>query len=72
MTSDLRSWFFCLAFLSIGLESNFRELGRQMARGRPLILYVLGQAFNVVLTLLIVWLVFSGAVFEVPDFQVRN
>lgn len=72
VTSDLRSWFFCLAFLSIGLESNFRELGRQMARGRPLILYVLGQAFNVVLTLLIVWLVFSGAVFEVPDFQVRN
>ncbi len=26
-TGDFRSWFSCLAFLSIGLGSNFRELG---------------------------------------------
>lgn len=68
VTSDFRSWFFCLAFLSIGLESDFRALGRQMARGRPLILYLTGQTFNVLLTLLVVWLVFSGVLFEIPDF----
>ena len=68
VTSDFRSWFFCLAFLSIGLESDFRALGRQMARGRPLILYLTGQTFNVLLTLLAVWLVFSGVLFEIPDF----
>jgi uncharacterized membrane protein YadS len=68
VTSDFRSWFFCLAFLSIGLESDFRELGQQMARGRPLVLYLVGQTFNVLLTLLVVWLVFSGVLFEVPDF----
>lgn len=68
VTSDFRSWFFCLAFLSIGLESNFRELGRQMARGRPLVLYLVGQTFNILLTLAVVWLVFSGVVFEVPEF----
>ncbi len=67
-TSDFRSWFFCLAFLSIGLESDFRALGRQMARGRPLLLYLTGQTFNVLLTLLVVWLVFSGVLFEIPDF----
>lgn len=65
VTSDLRSWFFCLAFLSIGLESEFSRLADQMARGRPLILYVVGQAFNVVLTLVVVWLVFGGVLFDV-------
>jgi uncharacterized membrane protein YadS len=65
VTSDLRSWFFCLAFLSIGLESDFRRLADQMARGRPLILYVAGQTFNVLLTLLVAWLVFGGVVFDV-------
>jgi uncharacterized membrane protein YadS len=67
VTSDFRSWFFCLAFLSIGLESNFRELGQQMARGRPLLLYLVGQTFNILLTLLVVWLVFSGVIFDVPE-----
>jgi uncharacterized integral membrane protein (TIGR00698 family) len=68
VTSDYRSWFFCLAFLSIGLESDFRQLGRQMGRGRPLVLYLVGQTFNVLLTLLVVWLVFSGLVFPPMQF----
>ena len=63
VTSDFRSWFFCLAFLSIGLESDFRKLGQQMGRGRPLVLYLVGQTLNVVLTLMVVWIVFSGLVF---------
>ena len=67
VTSDFRSWFFCLAFLSIGLESNFRALAHQMARGKPLLLYLVGQTFNILLTLLVVWLVFSGVIFAVPE-----
>jgi len=67
ITSDFRSWLFCLAFLSIGLESNFRGLAHQMARGKPLVLYLVGQTFNILLTLLVVWLVFSGVIFDVPD-----
>lgn len=59
-TSDtLRGWFFCLAFVSIGLESNFRELSKQMAGGKPLILYVSGQCLNLALTLLMAWLMFE-------------
>ncbi len=59
-TSDtFRGWFFCLAFVSIGLESNFRELSKQMAGGKPLILYVCGQSLNLVLTLLMAWLMFE-------------
>lgn len=58
VTEVLRGWFFCLAFVSIGLESNFRDLAGQMERGKPLILYAVGQSFNLVLTLLIAYLAF--------------
>ena len=46
------------AFVSIGLESNFKELGKQMEGGKPLVLYVVGQSFNLILTLFIAWLAF--------------
>ncbi|HHE75235.1 MAG TPA: putative sulfate exporter family transporter [Desulfobacteraceae bacterium] len=58
VTKVLRGWFFCLAFTSIGLESNFRDLASRMEGGKPLILYVVGQSFNLVLTLLVAFLAF--------------
>ena len=64
LTSDLRGWLFCLAFASIGLESNFRALAGQVSGGRPIQLYVVGQAFNLVLTLLAAWLAFGGVLFD--------
>ncbi|GIX05544.1 MAG: UPF0324 membrane protein [Planctomycetaceae bacterium] len=57
-TSPLRSWFFCLAFVSIGLETRFRELIPYLRSGKPLVLYVCGQAFNLALTLGMAWLMF--------------
>ena len=64
LTSDLRGWLFCLAFASIGLESNFRALAGHVAGGRPIQLYVVGQTFNLVLTLLVAWLAFGGVLFD--------
>jgi len=58
VTNPLRGWFFCLAFVSIGLESNFRELAKQMEGGKPLVLYIVGQSFNLILTLFVAWLAF--------------
>lgn len=58
VTERLRGWFFCLAFLSIGLESNFRDLAGRMEGGKPLTLYVTGQSFNLALTLLVAFLAF--------------
>lgn len=58
-TEILRGWFFCLAFVSIGLESNFRELAEHMKGGKPLVLYVCGQALNLALTLLMAWIMFE-------------
>ncbi len=57
-TKDLRTWMFCLAFVSIGLSTNFRELKEHFTGGKPFILYIFGQTFNLVLTLFIAWLMF--------------
>ena len=64
ITSDFRGWFFCLAFVSIGLESNMKQLMGQVHGGRPIQLYVVGQTFNLVLTLVAAYLAFGGILFE--------
>ncbi len=57
--SDLfRGWFFCLSFVSIGLATNFRELKEHFSGGKPLILYVFGQSFNLCLTLIMAYIMF--------------
>jgi uncharacterized membrane protein YadS len=53
-----RGWFFCLSFVSIGLATNFRELKEHFRGGKPLILYVCGQSFNLCLTLLVAYIMF--------------
>jgi uncharacterized integral membrane protein (TIGR00698 family) len=58
VTKTLRGWFFCLAFLSIGLESNFKDLTDRMEGGKPMALYVVGQTFNLILTLAVAYLAF--------------
>jgi len=58
-TKTFRGWFFCLAFVSIGLESNFAELSKQLSGGKPIVLYLVGQSFNIILTLLMAWIAFG-------------
>ncbi len=58
-TDVFRSWFFCLAFVCIGLETNFRRLAAYLQGGKPLVLYVVGQSLNLVLTLAMAWLMFE-------------
>lgn len=59
VSKALRGWFFCLAFVAIGLESNFSELAKQFRGGRPLVLYIAGQTLNLILTLGMAWLMFE-------------
>lgn len=61
-----KNWAFVLAFTSIGLDTNFREIKEQFQGGKPLILYVVGQLFNIVLTFLAVYLLLSGKFFPLP------
>ena len=57
-SKSMRSWLFCLAFVSIGLSTNFKELKSHFSGGKPLILYVSGQLLNILLTLLMAWIMF--------------
>ncbi len=58
MTKNLRGWFFCLAFVSIGLATNFRELREYFKGGKPFILYLCGQTLNLILTLTMAYIMF--------------
>lgn len=62
-----KNWAFVLAFTSIGLDTNFREIKEQFQGGKPLALYVVGQLFNIVLTFAAVYLLLSGKFFPLPD-----
>ena len=61
-----KNWCFVLAFLCIGLETNFKTIWKQMHGGKTLALYVVGQIFNIALTFFAVWLLLSGVLFPVP------
>jgi uncharacterized membrane protein YadS len=66
-TKDLRGWLFCLAFVSIGLSVNFKELKGYFSGGKPLILYLCGQTLNLILTLLMAYLMFYIVFPEITD-----
>lgn len=63
LSKVLRGWFFCVAFVAIGLESNFKELASQVVGGKPIYLYIVGQSFNLALTLVMSWIAFGGIIF---------
>lgn len=62
-----KNWAFVLAFTSIGLDTNFKEIWKSMHGGKVLWLYIVGQTFNILLTLLAVWVLLSGEFFPIPD-----
>lgn len=61
-----KNWAFVLAFTSIGLSTNFREIKEEVSGGKPLVLYVVGQLFNIVLTFAVVYIALSGKFFPLP------
>ena len=61
-----KNWCFVLAFCSIGLDTNFKEIIKNMQGGKVLWLYVTGQLFNIALTFFAVWLLLSGKFFPIP------
>lgn len=58
-TKELQGWLFCLAFVCIGLETNFRRLWPYLKSGKAVVLYVCGQSFNLMLTLVMAYLMFG-------------
>jgi uncharacterized integral membrane protein (TIGR00698 family) len=60
-----RVWLFAICFVCIGLETQVKELV-SVGGGRPAIAYFIAQGFNILWTLLIVWLLWSGKFFVPP------
>jgi uncharacterized membrane protein YadS len=65
---EFRTWWFALAFVSIGLETRFTDIVK-MEGGRPAAAFIMAQAFNVVWTLILAYLLFGGILFAVPDIK---
>lgn len=59
----LRTVWFALAFVSIGLEAKFSDLIK-MDRGRPALAFIGAQVFNIILTLVIAYILFGGSLFS--------
>jgi uncharacterized integral membrane protein (TIGR00698 family) len=65
LIAGLRTWWFALAFTSIGLETKFTDL-LSMEGGRPFVAFVGAQCANLVWTLLLAYLIFGGVFFPPP------
>lgn len=65
VTRVYREWFFTIAFVSIGLDTRFMELVK-VGGGKPALVFVTAQVFNILLVLLVAWILFSGTFFPSP------
>lgn len=66
--SGLRTVWFALAFVAIGLEARFADLVKTDG-GRPAVAFISAQLFNIIWTLLWAYLLFGGVLFPVPDIK---
>jgi uncharacterized membrane protein YadS len=66
--NSLRTIWFALAFVSIGLEAKFSDLVK-IQGGRPAFAFIGAQVFNIAWTLLWAYLLFGGVLFPVPDIK---
>lgn len=63
--NSLRTIWFALAFVAIGLEAKFTDLFR-LQGGRPALVFTGAQIFNIIWTLLWAYLLFGGILFPSP------
>ncbi|GEO08516.1 YeiH family protein [Segetibacter aerophilus] len=68
MLNSLRTVWFALAFVAIGLEARFADLVK-IQGGRPALTFILAQLFNIAWTLLWAYLLFGGVLFPAPDIK---
>ncbi len=66
--NGLRTVWFAMAFISIGMEAKFSSLVK-LQGGRPALTFVTAQIFNIFWTLLWAYILFGGYIFPVPDFK---
>ena len=65
---SLRTIWFALAFVAIGLEARFGDLVK-FEGGRPALAFIGAQIFNILWTLLWAFLLFGGILLASPDIK---
>jgi hypothetical protein len=60
VTTALRGWLFALAFVTIGLDTKFSELKATFSGNAPVKLYVIGQGFNLLASLILAFIFFRN------------
>lgn len=66
--NSLRTLWFALAFVAIGIEAKFSDLVK-IQGGRPALVFFGAQLFNIFWTLLWAYLLFGGILLPAPDIQ---
>lgn len=66
--NSLRTLWFALAFVAIGLEARFSDLVT-IQGGRPALAFTAAQLFNILWTLLWAYLLFGGILVPAPDIR---
>ena len=66
--NGLRTIWFAIAFISIGMEAKFSSLVK-LQGGKPALTFVVAQIFNIFWTLLWSYILFGGYLLPVPDFK---
>lgn len=66
--NGIRTIWFAIAFISIGMEAKFSSLVK-LQGGKPALTFVVAQIFNIFWTLLWSYILFGGYLFPVPDFK---
>ena len=64
----VRTAWFAMAFLSIGLETSVVDLIKT-GGGKPVYAFLGAQVFNIAVTLVVAYLLFSGVLFPAPVFN---
>lgn len=58
----IRSWFFAMAFICIGLNTNFKDFVK-IGHGKPLLVFIAATLLDIVLSLISAYIFFSGILF---------
>lgn len=61
IAQNSRELFFSLAFVSIGLETSFKDVFKK-ENSRYIVSFLIAQAFNIVLTLIVAWFLFRNLI----------
>jgi len=64
-TKVIRSWFFAMAFVCIGLNTNFKDFVK-IGRGKPLFVFAAATFLDIVLSLISAYIFFGGVLFPSP------